>query len=391
MQQATTGAIQGKYLVALLFLVLFVGRALLVSNTIVRDLVGAASTTSGAGDSDDNAIVDKPKIAILLSYVPSGMWGDRRRIGNLDMIINKVCYANLWGYDVIVNTTNYFADYDKKKQHWLEWGAWNRVPHLQSALEAGYDWVFYADIDLMIRDQVRPLESIFKELELYNLNEASVLVGSDAPGEDGFIFSSFGVLMKNTNFTKRVLHYWMEAANGLCPNGNFRRSKPGKYHWEGSDQPGMWYAFMKAHNELPGQVHDPSIGACDNATGLLVRENGGLEQVNEYFAAVARKGTSGAYLKDVPKDQPILFSAFDKNDKSSQSNGPFAVHLKPSNKFYLRNAFAIHMKHDAADWYGEMPDQLERCKQQQGCFANYSNDGTLHIGCGGVSYYNERP
>jgi hypothetical protein len=117
----------------------------------------------GAYDDDNKPRRSNNKIAILLSYVPSGMWGNQRRLDDTlrDMVVNKACYAKIWGYDLIVNTTNHFGNNTDtiamarrtsrtnetsstttSKPHWLEWGAWNRVPHLQSLLaDQTYDWV----------------------------------------------------------------------------------------------------------------------------------------------------------------------------------------------------------------------------------------------------------
>jgi hypothetical protein len=277
------------------------------------------------------------------------------------------------------------------KQHWLEWGAWNRVPHIQSLLEGqAYDWVFYADVDLIIRDHFLPLESYIHELEAYHKTAASVIVGVDAPGTTNYVFSSFALLMKNANFSHRVLHHWMEAAYGLCPNGNFPHSQPGKYRWEDSDQPGLWYALMKARNELQPN-NDASVGECDNKTGLLagVARHANLHKFQQYFEHhPVVKGTRGQNLANVPNDQPLLFSVITNNDQSAQqhNNRPLAVHGISKNKFAFAYAFAIHTKTKASDWYGDMPLQLQQCKEHLGCYANYSHEGNLQVGCNGVSY-----
>jgi hypothetical protein len=398
-----------------------------------RDMVPLAATTTGMRRKEEGGGVGAPqeqhepisgayddttrrrnKIAILLSYVPSGMWGDQRRMddNNLDMVVNKACYAKIWGYDLIFNTTDYFGSTDTiamarrtsrtnenssttttttSKPNWLEWGAWNRVPHMLSLLEDhAYDWVFYADLDLIIRDHFLPLESYIHELEAYRKTAASVILGVDAPGTTNYPFSSFALLMKNANFSHRVLHHWMEAAYGLCPNGNFPDSQPGKYRWEDSDQPGLWYALMKAHNELQLDT-DASVGECDNATGLLAGAApyayyDKFQKYFEHYAVV--KGTSGQNLANVPNDQPLLFSVINNKDSSAQqhNNRPLAVEGNNKNSFSFAYAFALHTKSKASTWYGGMPLQLQQCKQHLGCYANYTHKGKLQVGCNGVSY-----
>jgi hypothetical protein len=419
------------YVAILIVLVIITGLFQAVRQA--RDLVPLAATTTGmrrkeeggvgvqeeqheqlSGAYDDTPRRSTLKIAILLSYVPSGMWGNQRRMDEtmLDMVVNKACYAKIWGYDLIFNTTDYFGDTytmamarrtrrtnktsstttATSKPHWLEWGAWNRVPHMQSLFDDyAYDWVFYADLDLIIRDQFLPLESFIYELEAYHKTAASVIVGVDAPGTTNYPFSSFALLMKNVNFSHRVLYHWMEAAYGLCPNGNFPDSQPGKYRWEDSDQPGLWYALMKAHNELQPDNTDTSLGECDNATGLLAgaAPYAYLDKFQKYFEHYpVVKGTRGQNLANVPNDQPLLFSVISNKDSAAQqhNNRPLAVQGQNKNNFAFAYAFALHTKNKVSHWYGDMPLQLQQCKEHLGCYANYTHDGKLQVGCYGVSY-----
>jgi hypothetical protein len=69
-------------------------------------------SAGGAYDDDNKPRRSNNKIAILLSYVPSGMWGNKRRLDDtlLDMVVNQACYAKILGYDLIFNTTNHFGN-----------------------------------------------------------------------------------------------------------------------------------------------------------------------------------------------------------------------------------------------------------------------------------------
>ena len=68
-----------------------------------------------------------------------------------DHIINKACYSYIWGYDFIFNTTYAFDDTYKKDWHWLAFGTWHRVPHVQARIRE-YDWILYTDTDVLIQD-----------------------------------------------------------------------------------------------------------------------------------------------------------------------------------------------------------------------------------------------
>ena len=93
---------------------------------------------------------DKLKIALLSGFVARDHTKARISNGLMDHMINKACYADLWGYDYIFNETWGF-DQDVGDRYWLEYGTWHRVPHIQAALDHGYDWVIYADTDWIVQ------------------------------------------------------------------------------------------------------------------------------------------------------------------------------------------------------------------------------------------------
>ena len=93
---------------------------------------------------------DKLKIAVLTGFVTRDHNKSRISNGLMDHMVNKACYADLWGYDYIFNETWGF-DQNVGARYWLEYGMWHRVPHIKAALEEGYDWVLYADNDWIVQ------------------------------------------------------------------------------------------------------------------------------------------------------------------------------------------------------------------------------------------------
>ena len=320
------------------------------------------------------AVKKRPKIAMVSGFVPSSMYKDAPRIKLLDHVINKACYAKLWGYDYIFNTTYGFDP--SIHRHWLEYGCWNIVPHIQDRLQ-DYDWILYGDLDYVIKDMTRPLESFLNEFELYG-KHPSVFVPRDFNRGSYYTFSSFAILIKNDAFGRRVLKNWMDFAKGLCKNGNFPSVK-GKYEWYDGDQPGLWYALVKTHMEFfPPEVPEP-FPVCNETTGLLDAEPYFNQKINDYFGALKTPlGNYGSDLDKVKDDQPIIWS-WTRND----SRAGLAVQADWGDEV-TSHAFAIHKK--KMDWPGDMLRELEICKKDHGCYAEYSEDGKLEIGCDGVQF-----
>ena len=150
----------------------------------------------------------KPKIAVMSSFVPNRNVNPPPRLNGdyFDHIINKACYSYIWGYDFIFNTTYGFDD-TYPKWHWLDFGAWNKVPHLKSRIR-DYDWIFYTDTDFIIQDIMRPLESFVNEWELYGKKNVQLFLPTDRYGPMEFLFSNFAFLIRNSNFGHSILNYW---------------------------------------------------------------------------------------------------------------------------------------------------------------------------------------
>ena len=197
----------------------------------------------------------------------------------LDYVINKNCYAELWGYDFILNTTFGFADgpFDKPgRPFWLQYGNWHRVPHIRAAIN-DYDWILYSDLDFVIKDLTRPIESFIKQWILYGKNNVHVFV--PPKNKKSIVFSTFAILVRNSDFGRALLRNWEEFGRGLCPNGTFEVHNPaqmdilGQIKWEFTDQPGLWYALLQTSIDFDHRFEKGrrlySKEFCDNETGFF--------------------------------------------------------------------------------------------------------------------------
>ncbi|CAB9509591.1 expressed unknown protein [Seminavis robusta] len=401
--------------------------------------VNVSIHTGATVSQNDSRQRQHPRIAILLSMVPSKMWS-RRGIAHakaqLDLYINKACYAKLWHYDLIINTTNSFQEYTNINsinttrnpyRPWLQFGAWNRVEHMQALMDSGkYDWILYGDHDMIIQDMTRPIESMLQEVELYGKDKsASAFVPVDTPGRNEFRFSSFGLMLKTNQVGRSILKHWREFAMGLCPKGNYL-PEPGEenntkgitYSWRHSDQPGLWYSLIKTHQEYSSvhssdsnsdnnkDAHANEMVRCNSDTGYFVHSAGDLgSHFSKYFQqAQVVRGTGGKDLAHVPDNQSILWSHFGQdeveisarnNTITSQriGNGPFAVNtlccMRINKLQGLKPAFAMHTKYGSRNWPGDMPLQLQQCKSKLGCYANLTDEGVLTVGCRDILYFSE--
>ena len=316
------------------------------------------------------------RIAIITSFVP-GRQSSTNRTNDLDHLINKACYAKLWGYDFIFNTTFGFdrvKDIDQGGAWWLEYGTWHRVPHIRDRIK-DYDWILYADVDYVFVDMKRSLESFFKEWELFD-KQPSILVPRDFGGNE-FTFSAFAVFVKNDPFGIALLDHWMRFARGLCERGNLSHKKR-DYTWLDSDQPGLWYALTRAHSDF--FPHTKIVRECNISTGLVDTAYAYMDGLDDYFKSVGiQLGSEGSVLKTIPADQPILWST-----PGQYSSGGLGVQLNwgvddARAEMLKRNAFAIHEK-NVSKWPQYAQATLEMCKTIHGCYANYTNEG-LDIGC----------
>eukprot|EP00578_Thalassiosira_sp_NH16_P000653 CAMPEP_0181137962 /NCGR_PEP_ID=MMETSP1071-20121207/33984_1 /TAXON_ID=35127 /ORGANISM="Thalassiosira sp., Strain NH16" /LENGTH=425 /DNA_ID=CAMNT_0023224749 /DNA_START=178 /DNA_END=1455 /DNA_ORIENTATION=- len=354
----------------------------------------------------------RPKIAVLSSFVASTMWSDTAKMidNAVDHILNRECYCHLWNYDCIFNQTmemglyveggiRYNSQYNNtssqktsKNPWWLKFGAWERVAHLQAALP-NYDWVLYGDLDYIIKDMSRPIESFLKEFELYGKNDIHVLVPRDDNTDDGMLdFSSFSVLIKNSPFGIRLLRNWRAFGMGLCPNGNFRdKSKKQEYSWYLSDQVGLWYALMKTHNDFHNEMYPnnsrlklPYTVKCNQTTGLLqadTDDNFWLDMAHYFRALRYQPGNYGVDLERIDDRQMIAWST-SKND--SMSGLGVDRNWFPNTERFAATAFALHYKKPSEYWDPEMQIELSMCKRVHACslVRNETSGMILQVGCG---------
>jgi hypothetical protein len=307
-----------------------------------------------------------------------------------DQLINRACYCHLWNYDCIFNQTQeltLLADINNNNntnsshRWWLQFGCWERVAHLQAILPK-YDWVLYGDLDYIIKDMSRPIESFLRELELHGHKDTVHVIVPTNP--TNLVFSSFAVLIRNSPFGRKVIQNWREFGMGLCPNGNFAPRKPNnEYHWSHSDQPGLWYALMKTHMEFfPNKNRDSSILPCNNATGLIAdkRVNKKFLYFHEYFSKNGYKpGSYGKDLEQIPKDQAIIFSKSGNTSLSGLGINKNANYAKP----FWPYAFAFHDRLPSSNWDPSMQKMLALCKSNHGCSASIDDkSGSLKVQCG---------
>jgi len=342
------------------------------------------STRASSTNKQTTTSSKSSRIAIISSFVGGSQSGRKYPSqGELDLLLNKACYSKLWGYDFIFNTTYGFdkqRDEIDGKAWWLEYGTWQRVPHIRDRLR-DYDWILYADVDYIINEMSRPIESFFKEWELYN-KHPSILIPKDF-NDDYKAFSAFAVLVKNDPFGQAVIENWMKAGRGLCPKGNFAAEKRG-YTWEDSDQPGLWYALVQTYRDFFPKNDTSDFGKkplCDNVTGIVNTGRAFGPEINHNLGPIIL-GSGGSDLKKVPSDQPILYSL--PNDPS---NGGLGWQLKwgdnPMN--HLHRQFAFHLD-NVQDWNPHAKETLEICKTTYGCYVNLTMNGTLQIGCGDTTF-----
>jgi hypothetical protein len=291
--------------------------------------------------------------------------------------------------------TDGFADriHPLEHRHWLQYGTWHRVPHIQAVLP-NYDWVLYADTDYLIKDITRPLESFLHEFEFYG-KSADIFLPRDGQQDKNlgglYTFSAFSLLIKQSPFANTLLQNWLEFAAGLCLAGNYESNKT-MYSWTDSDQPGLWYALTKTHMQFFPNYNNKTralhfnlthLYTCNNTTGLIEsdhhRRTFGPE-MNQYFKAVGSvMGNYGNQLEKVPDKQPIVWS-----QNSNESRNGLGLQMTFGGQVDTWPlAFAIHKK---SDWPADMVRELNICKTRHGCYARYNAADKLEIGCHNVSF-----
>ena len=359
-----------------------------------------SATTSSSGQTQP-----RTRIALLSSYIASEMWNEdptKELEPVLDHIINKKCYCHLWDYDYIFNQTqdltlnhitpnqnndseSYSASNEESSSSnnpstidtwWLKFGCWERIAHLEAALPS-YDWILYGDIDYIIEDMTKPIESFLEEFHLYGKEDVHVVLPADNQNDLPEVFSSYALLIRNSPFGFKLLENWRQFALGICPKGNFF-SDNHEYNWIHSDQPGLWYALMKTHMDFtPNSVLPPNIIQCDDDTGLIGdKDTDPTFGFRDYFVQNGVKGGNyGELLGDVPNDQRIIFGKTRMDSRSGLGVANDASNLK-----YHKYAFGRH-QNKKQRWDDYLQRELDLCKSQHACFANFDENLKFKIGC----------
>lgn len=369
-----------------------INRESLIYDTMSRQTRSSVKTLSSRS---------RPRIAFISSYIESSMWPKERREkmvnGILDHITNKVCYSNLWNYDFIFNQTREITfdddlyenctlskqEIEYKKKYWLKFGGWERVSHIQAALP-NYEWILYGDLDYIIKDFSRPIESFLQELELYGKKNVHVIVPSDKnDGTKPDAFSAFAIMIRNSPFGKKLVKNWKSFAMGICPGGNWPSTHQDEsYEWFHGDQTGLWYALMKTHMDFfPNDVyHSNSIVQCNKTTGLIDGDH--RLGFKEYFTANGYElGNYGEFLKNVPDNQTIIFSRSSNDSMSGLGvDHNWVYREEEKGKPLWHSAYALHQHASSAEWTPTMKNELELCKKKHGCFAKMDTNG-IKVGC----------
>ncbi|CAB9505916.1 expressed unknown protein [Seminavis robusta] len=300
----------------------------------------------------------KPRIAILSNFVTKQRTQDAPPMDSefFPHLINKACYADYWGYDYFFNMRWGFPDHIRSRNDtserlcFLDWGHWHRVPQLLELLDKkhGYDWILWADVDYLFADLAVPLETILADLDQHHLTNVQVIVPEDGHAKDSqfqFLFSSFAILIRNSDFGRKMLGNWMTYGQGLCPNGNFDRvGACKKYNWIHADQNGLWYALAKTYSDMTPSSENFTVQCGDN--GHL--QPHGFPRYGRHVGGYFQKQglVVSSNYSEVPADQPIIWSKFApytrvgiginsnaldkfrKEDSNYHGEGVFAMHLK---------------------------------------------------------------
>ena len=120
---------------------------------------------------------------------------------------------------------------------------------------------------------------------------------------------------------------------------------------------------------------------CNPDTGIVDSAYGYAGEIDHNLGS-NRVGSGGSDLLQVPHDQPILWSL-----PNNESNGGLGWQLKwgDNSRDRQRYSFAFHLD-VIEEWNPHARETLDICKNVYGCYANFTENGTFHIGCGGTEF-----
>lgn len=277
-----------------------------------------------------------PKKKLKIALVTTSVFTKKNTILEKN-IVNKKCYCKMHKYTCIFNKTGVSKKVTHEK-YWQKYPHWNKIFHLESALQSGYDWVLISDHDYWIKDLSTPLEQHINEAHLYGLKNVSVILPRDDMEKNVFSFSNFAMFFKNNAFTSLLVKTWKDIYLGrICPKGAvFESSKEDEYDWSDSDQPAFWIALVLTSEFFTRIKADIT---CNN-DGFFTPN---AYYINSYFSKLGYKTGNSGYtdLKNAPKNQQIVWSTV-SNDHSRPGLG---LQLDWGSWEKLQeHAFGIHIK-----------------------------------------------
>mmetsp|Transcript_4173 Transcript_4173/g.7972 ORF Transcript_4173/g.7972 Transcript_4173/m.7972 type:complete len:443 (-) Transcript_4173:407-1735(-) len=366
------------------------------------------------------------KIAIISGYVQKDEKLSRLPDHYMDHLLNKACYAHRHKYDLIFNVTWGYPNVRPRngpssdsRLHHLDSGTWHAVPYMEAALPK-YDWVLLTDADYIFQRIDISIDHMINKWETGMMKkDVHVLVPPGIPDgtQMGFPFPSWAILIRNSLFGHRVLHYWKEFALGVFEHGNFGQKK---YSWKISDQPALWYALIKAHMEHFANVTTADIIqesiyfnstlsslrlGCDPQTGYLQVNHEPfpfMKEMNNYFGNVFENHShSMADLFSFPRDQPILWSSDSFTNDTDESSTVvvmgLGIDVEPHVGFWhyqpgitpipeFPKAFGLHVKSALSQ---NVLQQIQTCREELNCTVGYfthidntRNETALIVKCG---------
>jgi hypothetical protein len=191
----------------------------------------------------------KPRIGVLLAWWPLKWFLDKPKEEQRLVMANRECYCHMHNYTLFVGS-------DIEVPH----GYWAKLVHARRIVkEFKLDWLFFGDVDFLITDFSRSLESFIPDSGDYHL-----VLPQD---NDGYRrFSNFNFLVKNSEAGRHFLDLWAEEMESGCNPA-----------WP--DQVAMWRAILRFLDPYTGNKTDcpqPPNYCCRYCR--LVHPDGGANQ-----------------------------------------------------------------------------------------------------------------
>lgn len=274
----------------------------------------------------------KPRIALisggsqqwLFQISTQSKYDDRISLfwSHIQHTISKQCYCKKHNYDFIFETEDFWGPHEDSRLHYF-----SKVKQVERALPH-YDWVFYSDVDVLILNFEKKIETFIEGFQTQNV-DIHIFLPSELPIPlQKLTFSNYAFLIKNSAEGRRFIQIW--------------KSFIGKCFAKFIDQPTMWFALEEMAAEFY-QVNNRSkcSGMCSqNFEGQGV---GKCFQKSMYDEFGFRRG----HIHGSPIKAPIAWSTVDYNGELNFESGlclqyKFGTSIVPNDM--IRNAFSIHLQ-----------------------------------------------